>query len=198
MTTPKRADRSEQILQAAIDVFSEQGFERATTRAIAKRAGVAEGTIFNYFPTKRDILISILKQRVLDTIPPLDTNGNAVDVMEMLLANRLRMWKEHAGIMNVMVFEAVFDEQFRKLFHDNVFKVGISRVEGYIQAMQKGGLLADADCKMISRMMLGIVLGFGLMNIVAGEAGEPEELAHKLTELVYNGLKHRSEEPTPA
>lgn len=47
--TPKQLS----ILEAAIDVFAEKGFSAAATSEIAQRAGVAEGTIFRYYRTKK-------------------------------------------------------------------------------------------------------------------------------------------------
>ena len=52
--------RRNQILEAAARVFAEKGFHRATTRHIASEAGVAEGTIYNYFDSKGDLLIGIM------------------------------------------------------------------------------------------------------------------------------------------
>ena len=47
--------RRNQILDAAAAVFAEKGFHRATTKEIAKTAGVSEGTIYNYFASKADL-----------------------------------------------------------------------------------------------------------------------------------------------
>ncbi|PTA68514.1 TetR/AcrR family transcriptional regulator [Deinococcus arcticus] len=49
----------EQIVAAAQEVFLEQGFA-ATTAAIARRAGVSEGTLFNRFPTKEDLFAAAI------------------------------------------------------------------------------------------------------------------------------------------
>ena len=53
--------RSE-IMDAAIDIISEKGFNNSTTKEIAKTAGIAEGTIYNYFDNKSDILLSIAER----------------------------------------------------------------------------------------------------------------------------------------
>src|SRR5919107_3191422 len=52
--------RREQILEAATRVFAEKGFRRATTRDVARTAGVSEGTIYNYFKNKDALLMAIL------------------------------------------------------------------------------------------------------------------------------------------
>ena len=63
---PTRKERQaellkKEILDAALVVFKEYGFEKATTKKIAERAEVSEGTLYNYFKNKRDILISLFK-----------------------------------------------------------------------------------------------------------------------------------------
>src|SRR6266704_3908068 len=54
------AARRTQILDAAITVFSEKGFHRATIKEIARVAGIADGTIYTYFASKDEILLAVL------------------------------------------------------------------------------------------------------------------------------------------
>ena len=54
----------EQILERALKLFAAQGFDATSTRQIAKEAGVAEGLIFHYFPTKASLLTAILEDRL--------------------------------------------------------------------------------------------------------------------------------------
>lgn len=56
-------DRREQILEAALDVFAEDGFEGATTKEIAARADVTQGLIYFYFPSKEDLFFAAYKHR---------------------------------------------------------------------------------------------------------------------------------------
>src|SRR5215213_10573608 len=52
--------RRVQILDAATTVFAQRGFHRTTIRDVAKAAGVADGTIYNYFENKTALLLGIL------------------------------------------------------------------------------------------------------------------------------------------
>jgi AcrR family transcriptional regulator len=52
------------IVTAALSLFQTKGFEATTTKAIARRAGIAEGTVFNYFKTKEDIALYFFEQEV--------------------------------------------------------------------------------------------------------------------------------------
>src|SRR5947208_11164649 len=74
-----RASRKEQtkahIVAAALTLFQSKGFEATTTKAIARRARVAEGTVFNYFPTKEDIALYFFEQEVDHAMA--EVHGNA-------------------------------------------------------------------------------------------------------------------------
>src|SRR5215212_12065912 len=58
------AARREQILETALGLFAERGFDGTSTRQIAKEVGIAEGLIFHYFPTKARLLTAILEDRL--------------------------------------------------------------------------------------------------------------------------------------
>lgn len=51
-------------MRAALELFQSKGFDATTTKAIARRAGIAEGTVFNYFPTKEDIALHFFNEEL--------------------------------------------------------------------------------------------------------------------------------------
>ena len=53
--------RQEQIKQAVLDIIHSDGLKNLSTRNLAKKVGMSEGAIFKHFPTKQDIIISIIK-----------------------------------------------------------------------------------------------------------------------------------------
>src|SRR5690349_22487662 len=59
-----RQQATEAILRGALDVFTERGFQGATTAEIAERAGVSKGLIYNYFRTKDDLIVALVEVRV--------------------------------------------------------------------------------------------------------------------------------------
>jgi AcrR family transcriptional regulator len=64
----KKEATQARIVAAALVLFRARGFDAATTKAIAQKARVAEGTVFNYFPTKEDIALYFLAQEVEQAI----------------------------------------------------------------------------------------------------------------------------------
>jgi AcrR family transcriptional regulator len=70
--TGKRVKNKEKtrkaILRAALELFAERGFYRTTTKAIAREAGIAEGTLFNYFETKEDLALYFFEEELTGII----------------------------------------------------------------------------------------------------------------------------------
>ncbi len=69
-----KADRTERIIQAAAEMFRTDGFDAARMEVIAARADVSPGTVYNYFPTKGDLLVAIVAREVEEVL----TAGEAV------------------------------------------------------------------------------------------------------------------------
>src|SRR5262249_35994452 len=65
---PKREEKKEStrqaILRAALTLFAEKGFYTTTTKAISRKAKIAEGTLFNYFQTKEDLALYFFEQEL--------------------------------------------------------------------------------------------------------------------------------------
>ncbi|MBX3052642.1 MAG: TetR/AcrR family transcriptional regulator [Caldilineaceae bacterium] len=55
-------DKKQQLLEASIDLFAAEGFWNTPTARIAKHAGVATGTLFNYFPSKDALIDAVYRQ----------------------------------------------------------------------------------------------------------------------------------------
>ena len=64
----QKADRSERIIQAAAALFRADGFDAVRMEAIAALAEVAAGTVYNYFPTKGDLLVAIVSREVQEVL----------------------------------------------------------------------------------------------------------------------------------
>ena len=70
--TGKRNENKEKtkqaILAAALKLFAEKGFYSTSTRAISRKAGIAEGTLFNYFETKEDLALYFFEREMDEVI----------------------------------------------------------------------------------------------------------------------------------
>ena len=61
----KKQSTRQAILRAALALFAQKGFYQTTTKAISRKAKIAEGTLFNYFETKEDLALYFFEQELV-------------------------------------------------------------------------------------------------------------------------------------
>ena len=82
VTAETRVATRERILDAARQLFAENGFEAATTRDLASKAEIGVGTLFNYFPTKEAIVATLAADAVIATLREYAANVCEPDSLE--------------------------------------------------------------------------------------------------------------------
>ncbi|WP_036168449.1 TetR/AcrR family transcriptional regulator [Massilia sp. 9096] len=95
---PKRVDAARNLrslLQAALEVFNESGFE-APVREIAERAGVGVGTFYRHFPQRADLIVAVLKSQIDDC-----ADGAARIIADHAPGEALERWVE--GYVNFIM-----------------------------------------------------------------------------------------------
>ncbi len=160
-------EKEEKILQSAIQIFSEKGFSAATTSEIAKSAGIAEGTIFRYFKTKKDILRGILIQTinlfsgkiVMDGVEKIFNTSGDKDlrsIMKELIYDRLKIVDSFFPMARIIVTEAMYHEDVREAIYQNIIvKASAAFGEFHARMAEKGLMRGDIDPLVIFRSALG-------------------------------------------
>jgi len=183
-----------QILEAALKIFGERGFERSTTKAIAQEAGVAEGTIFNYFPTKKDILFGFLEEEVVAPLSGVLRDDTLPDpeILRSFLRNRLELWRENQAVLKVMIAESLFNKELAEEFQKRIFEPGIKEITSYILKRTDAGTYRKLDSSIVARSLVGTVIWFGLIQrTIASEnpSVDDEAVVDTLASLFLRGIE---------
>jgi AcrR family transcriptional regulator len=97
-----KAERRRRLKDAALAVFAEKGYEGATTREIAERAGVGAATLFRYAQEKRDLLLMIVNDDLGamndESFAKLDIDAPLVDALLVLFAPRYAYWANNPAL----------------------------------------------------------------------------------------------------
>ena len=106
---PQKAERRSAILEAAIDTFAQRGFHHARVSDVARQAGVADGTIYLYFKSKDDLLISLFEEKMEQIVETFQAEVNqhdsAQDRLKCFIELHLRMVAERPALAEVMTVE---------------------------------------------------------------------------------------------
>lgn len=118
MTTGRRTDKRSLIADAAIEVFADKGFHQARVSDIAKRAGVADGTIYLYFKNKEDLLLSIFEQKMDELLTGLgqvlEGVSDPVERIRRFARFHFQQVREHRSAAEVLLVELRLSNKFLK------------------------------------------------------------------------------------
>jgi len=109
--------RRTQILMGAAQVFSKKGFHQATTKEVAEAADVSEGTIYNYFDTKRELLIAMIEllgRWSLEGIVREDPPDDPKEFLTTLLQDLYRLLEERGDFAAPILAEIFSDTDLRQ------------------------------------------------------------------------------------
>ena len=165
-------EKEQKILEAAIDVFSERGFSGSTTSEIAKRAGVAEGTIFRYFKTKKDILRGILIQMlnlagepiIIEGVRKILLNTENKDLREVLKAfvkDRIEVLESVFPMIKIIITEALYHEDIREALFENIISKILEIFTIFHRQMVERGLIREnVKALTMARSIIGNIVLF--------------------------------------
>jgi len=164
---------SEAILEAAEAVALENGLEAASAAAIAARAGVAVGTLYNYFPDRDGILAALFKARRAEIGPEIEAAAVAAAALpfeERLRAyvrRHLEVFDDHANFLKLAV---AADGEVAKLRSKD--KTLMTQVLHHIEQIMKDGaarkLFPASRVPAYTRMLQGALKGLMLWRVSEG------------------------------
>ncbi len=203
-----KTEKQARIVEAAIEIFSEKGFAAASTSEIAQKAGVAEGTIFRHYKTKKDLLISIAGPIAVKMAAPFLMREFASKILDLpheqfrdllrtIAKDRLQFVRDHFKLLRILIHEIPFQpellEQTKALFKEIVLK----RMEEIIIHFQKKGQVIEAPPWRILRTTASIFIGMvgtRLLLMPDEDIDEDEEIERTLDLIMYGLSPHPNED----
>jgi AcrR family transcriptional regulator len=186
--------RREQIVEAATRVFAEKGFRRATTREVAREAGISEGTIYNYFEDKDALLMAILdKLNETERRAEDFEEGMATDFRGFLrgyLRRRMSLIWENRDVFRVVLSEMLVNAELRNLYLRRVVEPAMRIAEENFRSRMEQGEVRETDAPLAMRSVAGAVLGVLVLGLLGDEevGSRPDEIPDVLAGLLVHGL----------
>ncbi|BBH21152.1 TetR family transcriptional regulator [Paenibacillus baekrokdamisoli] len=175
----KMTEKQTKILQSAIALFAEKGYSASSTSEIAQRAGVAEGTIFRHYKTKKDLLLAIVAPAMTKLIAPfvlrgfnkvLDTEYESYDqLIRSMIENRIEFLKKHKSILKILVQEIPFHPELQASFQRDVLAKVLERLSKLVAKFQAQGKLIELPTTTIVRLTVSTIIGYVLVRSFYGE-----------------------------
>jgi TetR/AcrR family fatty acid metabolism transcriptional regulator len=193
---PPAGAKRDAILRAAIDVFAERGYFNAQVADVARAAGVAAGTVYLYFRSKDDLLVSIFERTMREALGRVreavaDTNDPA---------ERLRRFARlHLGGLGrdrnlAIVFQVELRQstKFMERFSSTLLRDYLGMIREAIESGQRHKLFrADVKATVAAKMFFGVLDEMATNWILSRRRYSLEADADAVVDLFLNGARAR-------
>ena len=195
-TEPPPGPKRDAILRAATDVFAESGYFNAQVADVARAAGVAAGTVYLYFRSKDDLLVSIFERSMRDAI----AEGRAMVGGVRDPRQRLRRFAAlHLGRLGrdrnlAVVFQVELRQstKFMERFSSTLLRDYLGLIRDAIADGQRAGIFrADIKATVAAKMFFGALDEMATNWILSRRRYSLEADADAVVDLFVNGARTR-------
>jgi TetR/AcrR family transcriptional regulator, fatty acid metabolism regulator protein len=174
---PKKKVKRQLIIDAAIEVFSRNGFQNSTISQIARKADVAEGTIYQYFKNKEDLFFSIPIDKTKEFYNELELHLEGIHGAE----NKIRkfVWyylyhlQENPEYARALMLEMRVNRNFAKTKTFEPYRPLTHKILEIIEEGQEEGIIRrDVNIYVIRHLILGMLEHIVTRWLLKGEKGD--------------------------
>ncbi len=158
--------RRTEILKAAAVVFSEKGYHKTRISDIAARANMGHGTVYRFFPNKRELAMQVVSARgaagFLRTTAE-QASGDNQDPQELFSAigdSYLGNMRERLPVVRFSIAEALSDKGLAKRYYDNLLQPLFAGLTEVMIKFQKEGRLKDHDPFLLGHIFYSMLFGY--------------------------------------
>ena len=195
----KKTNKRNLITDAAVEVFAERGFHQARISDIAKRAGVADGTIYLYFRNKEDLLLSIFEEKMDLLLAGLTTALDGVEDPEervrRFAAFHFKQVRENRAVAEVLQVELRLSNKFLKEYRPEKLWAYLG-VFGQIvrEGQAQGRFRSEIDPFVNMWAFFGALDEIAMQWVLSGGSDrfELESAAHQVADIFIRGMKTES------
>ncbi|WP_432775158.1 helix-turn-helix domain-containing protein [Brevibacillus gelatini] len=196
-------EKQRNILRASVKLFAEKGFHASSTSEIAKEAGVAEGTIFRHYKSKKDILLAVVAPVLVKFAAPFILKDVREifkeraqkpfgEIVTELYRNRLNLVIANEKHIRILLQEAFFHDEIREALISTVFEDAKVMAQKLIEAKVDAGELRPLPSQAVFRAVLSAMIGLVLFRQVLDKddyaAYSDEEQIAMTVDILLNGI----------
>jgi len=197
--------RPDEILDAALAVFTELGFARAKVEDVAKRAGLSKGAVYVYFDSKAAILTALVRRLadrivgVPEALVEAHAEGNAEQTLRMLLGYLVTQISDPkiSAAPRLVIAEAHAHPEIAALYRDVVLARARRIITRLYERGVAQGIFRPVEPDILLRLFGGPMIAHMLLTTVFARPGEPtlppDVLARGIADTILDGLKKRPE-----
>jgi AcrR family transcriptional regulator len=189
--------RTDEILHVAATLFAERGFAGTDTQELADRVNIGKGTLYRYFPSKRELFLAAADRAMGRLREYLDAAiGTRDDPLEQIVAAIeafLGFFDQHPEFAELLIQErALFRDRKKPTYIEHREK-NLERWQQLYRSLIDAGRVRSMPVQRITSVISDLVYGTMFTNHVAGRQRSLREQADDIVEIVFYGILSDSE-----
>lgn len=181
------------IIEAAVAVIAEKGFHQAQVSKIAKRAGVADGTIYIYFKNKEDILVSLFSEKMGDFVEKIQSEikdqSTSREKMSTLVHTHFSQLADDKNMAIVTQLELRQSNKSIRSRINDTLKNYTSVIDTLIEEGKSEGVFRDdLDVRLARQMVFGTIDETVTNWVMNDHKYDLVALSNPVANLLLNGL----------
>lgn len=158
-----RKEKKQLIMDTALELFAQNGYDTTSIKQIAKKAGISKGLMYNYFQSKEELVETILNKGIDDMLEILDPNNDGEidpEELEFFINETLRILKENRVFWRLYYSISVQTSVFKLIENriDELYKPIMTKMLTYFE---KAGFENPLnECIIFSSLMDGISFNY--------------------------------------
>jgi AcrR family transcriptional regulator len=193
----RTALRQEQILDAAATLFAEHGYSNTDTQLLADRLQIGKGTLYRYFPSKRELFLAVadrvmrqLRQQVDAAVTPLE---DPLDRVTAAIHAFLAFFGEHPEHVELLIQErAQFKDRKRPTYFVHR-EANVERWRALYRDLIAAGRVRNVPVERITDVMSDLLYGTIFTNYFSGREKPFDVQARDIIDIVFHGILTDSE-----
>lgn len=191
----KASDKRDRIIKAAIEVFAKNGFYNSKISEIAKKAGIADGTIYLYFKNKDDILISLFEEEMKKIIgrvrKEIDRASDPLEKLRIFTRAHLDILEENRSLAAVIQIELRQSNKFMKEYTNEKFREYLNIIKDIVEdGRQRRLIREDVNPDIAKRLIFGALDEICTYRVLSsGPRFSVDEAAVQTSDIFIKGMK---------
>jgi len=189
-----KKNTKERIFEAAVELFSKQGYHGTSIRELAKAVGIKESSLYNHYSGKSSILDAILNYQMsgfktaIAYLEKMEGPLTSItDPVELWLAGTMEFVRIlpplTEPISRILINEMFLDEQCRRFVLNSMFTAQKNLTEQLLSDMHARGMIKDCDIRKTAVQYVYMLQGLEIENkLLTMEGHNPEEIQQNLIE----------------
>lgn len=191
-TKPREAQRREEILAAATKLFAEHGYADTDTQMLADRVQVGKGTLYRYFPSKRELFLAAADRGMRQLCDYIDASIAKIpdppERIAQVVRSYLTFFAENPELSELLIHERALFKDRKQPTYIEYREANRERLRVLYRAYIAEGQIRDMPVDRILDVVGDLLYGTMFTNYFSGRQKSVEEQTQDILDIVFHGI----------